>query len=369
MLYLFLTGRRAAYLNDIFTVLNLPPNSIYDLKYKISNNNIVDSSTNEQNCKAGKKVLISYIDLEEAYIPLRWAYLQGISEEEGQRYYSVKLTEYCHIAPQQQYGNFLQGISNGGLRHICADGQTIEGFLAFVHSDEPENIVVQGKDSWAITVRQLGELDLFKKNYSIFTKFEIKDSKEEPKENNDITGCILKSKHNYKVHITYYIPEFNAKPMSEVFIQFYETDKRLGLVNKQNLLLSEQNIIDIPCFPDTGGTGEKVKVALQLNVLEKQMYGKSVRYAMAPVEMEIQDTLSKRWRIGLTVACVAGIFLASLINSFDFSKVLEITNAANCQNKLDKIILEFLKAKSFWSSTIATVATWGMVKLVGRAKL
>lgn len=55
MLYLFLTGRRAAYLNDIFTVLNLPPNSIYDLKYKISNNNIVDSSTNEQNCKAGKK--------------------------------------------------------------------------------------------------------------------------------------------------------------------------------------------------------------------------------------------------------------------------------------------------------------------------
>ena len=347
MLYLFLTGRRAAYLNDIFTVLNLPPNSIYDLKYKISNNNIVDSSTNEQNCKAGKKVLISYIDLEEAYIPLRWAYLQGISEEEGQRYYSVKLTEYCHIAPQQQYGNFLQGISNGGLRHICADGQTIEGFLAFVHSDEPENIVVQGKDSWAITVRQLGELDLF----------------------NDITGCILKSKHNYKVHITYYIPEFNAKPMSEVFIQFYETDKRLGLVNKQNLLLSEQNIIDIPCFPDTGGTGEKVKVALQLNVLEKQMYGKSVRYAMTPVEMEIQDTLSKRGRIGLTVTCVAGIFLASLINSFDFSKVLEIMNAANCQNKLDKIILEFLKAKSFWSSTIATVATWGMVKLVGRAKL
>ena len=85
--------------------------------------------------------------------------------------------------------------------------------------------------------------------------------------------------------------------------------------------------------------------------------------------MEIQDTLSKRWRIGLTVTCVAGIFLASLINSFDFSKVLEIMNAANCQNKLDKIILEFLKAKSFWSSTIATVATWGMVKLVGRAKL
>ena len=76
MLYLFLTGRRAAYLNDIFTVLNLPPNSIYDLKYKISNNNIVDSSTNEQNCKAGKKVLISYIDLEEAYIPLYRVFLR-----------------------------------------------------------------------------------------------------------------------------------------------------------------------------------------------------------------------------------------------------------------------------------------------------
>ena len=179
----------------------------------------------------------------------------------------------------------------------------------------------------------------------------------------------MKSKHNYKVHITYYIPEFNAKPMSEVFIQFYETDKRLGLVNKQNLLLSEQNIIDIPCFPDTGGTGEKIKVALQLNIPEKQMYRKTVRYVMTPVEMEIQDTLSKRWRIGLTVACVAGIFLASLINSFDFSKVLEIVNAANCQNRFVKIIFEFLKAKSFWSSTIAAVSTWGMVKLVGRAKL
>lgn len=369
MLYLFLTGRRAAYLNDIFTVLNLPPNSIYDLKYKVLNNNIVDLSTNEQNCKAGTKVLISYIDLEEAYIPLRWAYLQGISEEEGQRYYSVKLTEYCHIAPQQQYGNFLQGIANGGLRHICADGQTIEGFLAFVHNDEPKNIVVQEKDSWGITVRQLGELDLFKENYSIFTKSEIRDSKEEEKENNAITGCILKSKHNYKLHITYYIPGFNAEPMSNIFIQFYETDKRLGLVNKQNLLLSEQNIIDIPCFPDTGGTGEKVKVALQFNIPEKQMYGKTVRYVMTPVEMEIQDTLSKRWRIGLTVACVAGIFLASLINSFDFSKVLKIMNAANCQNRFVKIIFEFLKAKSFWSSTIAAVSTWGMVKLVGRAKL
>ena len=158
-------------------------------------------------------------------------------------------------------------------------------------------------------------------------------------------------------------------PIQDDYIQFYETDKRLGLVNKQNLLLSEQNIIDIPCFPDTGGTGEKVKVALQLNVPEKQMYGKSVRYAMTPVEIEIQDTLSKKWRIGLTVACVAGIFLASLINSFDFSKVLEIVNAANCQNRFVKIIFEFLKAKSFWSSTIAAVSTWGMVKLVGRAEL
>lgn len=151
--------------------------------------------------------------LEESYIPLRWACLQGISEEEGQRYYSVKLMKYCHITPRHQYGNFLQGISSGGLRHICADGQTIAGLLAFVHVDEPGDIVIQGKDSWAITVRQLGELDLFKENYSIFTKFEIKDSKEEPKENNDITGCILKSKHNYKVHITYYIPSFNAEPI------------------------------------------------------------------------------------------------------------------------------------------------------------
>lgn len=35
MLHLFLTGRRAAYMNDIFTVLHMPENTVYDLKYRI----------------------------------------------------------------------------------------------------------------------------------------------------------------------------------------------------------------------------------------------------------------------------------------------------------------------------------------------
>ena len=47
MLYLFLTGKRAAYLNDIFTVMYLPESMEYTLKYKDAEiNSIVDSSAN-----------------------------------------------------------------------------------------------------------------------------------------------------------------------------------------------------------------------------------------------------------------------------------------------------------------------------------
>ena len=98
MLHLFLTGRRAAYMNDIFTVLHMPENTVYDLKYRIyeSGDKIIHSSAEKENCKIEDEVLVLYSDMKGRYIPLRFGRLEKVESEEGQLYYGVRLKEYCH---------------------------------------------------------------------------------------------------------------------------------------------------------------------------------------------------------------------------------------------------------------------------------
>lgn len=376
MLYLFLTGRRAAYLNDIFTVLHLPENSIYDLKYKIEDNpqwSIIGSRTDAKNCKEGMKTLISYTTLKGKSVPLRWGYLQKITDEEGQRYYSVRLAQYCHTCNSEEFQDFLKEVSNQKLRHITLNDENgneeIEGILTFVNEKEPFRVVEQDENSWSITVRQLGEMDKFSEEYySIFTKVEIKSNKK--KDNQDAMHCILKSKHSYKVHFTYYMPSFNSgNRMANIPINFYQTDKRLGLVEKNNLLLSEQNKIDIPFFPDAGDTGEEVRISLGFDIPEREIGGKHIYHAMTPVGIVVKDTISKRMRRILTVICVLGIFLASVLGEMDFRKISEILGDPTVKNKFLQILLLILQTKKIVLSAITAASTWGMVKLVGKAEL
>lgn len=112
MLHLFLTGRRAAYMNDIFTVLHMPENTVYDLKYRIyeSGDKIIHSSAEKENCKIEDEVLVLYSDMKGRYIPLRFGRLEKVESEEGQLYYGVRLKEYCHWKCNES-GEFLDKLA------------------------------------------------------------------------------------------------------------------------------------------------------------------------------------------------------------------------------------------------------------------
>ena len=180
MLYLFLTGNRSAYLNAIFTVLHFPKNTTYDLKYRMTDANSIvhQSAKNYINFTrtSEEKILILFDNEEGQYVPLRFGKLQKYAEEEGQIYYSVQLTEYCHTESKSEFNNFIDSVSPEIVRHLTnKSSNEAEGILVFRDENNrplPVNLK-QSEDSWIRTVRSLSDLmrkmDIFKQYYLIFT--------------------------------------------------------------------------------------------------------------------------------------------------------------------------------------------------------
>lgn len=346
MLYLFLTGKRSAYLNAIFTVLSLPKGMTYDLKYRdLENESIVESSAKNFNKKLSEKVLVLFNNGDGDYVPLRFGRLKKWRKEEGQIYYSVQMREFCNYKMKEEFCEFIDRIAPIPIRTATSPGK-VKGILAFRKGVEVEEIIEQAEDSWIKTVRILGKEELFKKYYSIFTKIEVTEKGRKIDANNVIR---LKTEHNYMICTTYYIPEFNVSPMEYIPIKYYESNKSLGIVENMDGLLSEQNVIEIPCFAEGKNIGKR-KNAFRYEILKDEVNGRSVQYARTPIEVDIEGKMPRL----IYYFCVALVIILLGVANYYNSAILD-------ENSSKKLI-------AFISGGI-TILTCALVKLIGKPKL
>ena len=362
MLYLFLTGSRSAYLNAIFTVLHFPQNTIYDLKYKLlSKKCIVADSAGVKKCKIGEKVLILFDDKKGKYIPLRFGVLRNCVVEDGQIYYSVKLTDYCHVKDEVLFLDFINKSALPEKIRTIKDksNNTAEGILTFQHKDDNDNIskALDCKtDSWIQTVMSLGEamqkMDIFRRYYLIFTKMEIKKDNGKNLLSSKEGRINLKSGKDYKFHITYYIPKFNDSPMEVISAKFYQSHECLGLVNTGVALLSQQNKADVICSPRASVTETK-KVRVGFEISNKKANNKIIQYVRTPLELNLKTRMPRLIRYLMIVGCIAisvvGTCLAGLTAGEDAANLITVS----------KIV----------GGLFTALSTLGMIHLIGKPKL
>lgn len=361
MLYLFLTGNRSAYLDAVFTVLHLPQNTIYDLKYKVvASNSIVDDSESEVKSPKGEKTLILFNNEEGLYVPLRVGVLQKCRIEEGQIYYSVKLTDYCHAKNEQNFCHFIdQAALPKRIRWIKDKSNDMaEGILAFRHVDN-ENIfsfLERTKDSWIKTVRCLGDamkdMNIFEQYYLIFTKMEIRAENDDNQLSSKGGRINLKSGEDYTFHMTYYIPEFNKSPMEFIPAEFYQSQDCLGIMNSKVAFFSEQNKVDVVCSPRTNVTENK-RITVGFEISKEKANNKIIQYVRTPVEINLKTRMPKIMRHVITISCVILSFIGSALAGIKLEET-----ASNLESML-KIL----------GSTFTTLSTVGMVYLIGKPKL
>ncbi|MDU3307571.1 MAG: hypothetical protein E7F06_16265 [Lachnospiraceae bacterium] len=362
MLYLFLTGNRSAYLNAIFTVLHFPKNTVYDLKYKIMDTNSIVHCSAKDYVKftdaLDEPILILFNNEDGKYIPLRFGKLKEYIEEEGQIYYSVQLTEYCHTESEVDFCNFIDSISPEKVRRLTGSSDNkAEGILAFLNERQPlETILKQSEDSWIRTVRPLSdlmeEMDIFKQYYLIFTKMEIKRDNGHDQLDSENGRVNLKSGEDYKIHMSYYISEFNKNPMEVISGKFYQSQECLGIMNSGVTFLSQQNKVDIVCSPRASVTENK-KVTIGFEIPRKKVNNKIIQYVHTPLELNLKPRIPREMR----KAIIALFFGLSFIGTY----LAGIKFGENAQN--------YEIAWRAVGSLITSLSTIGMIYFMGKPKL
>lgn len=363
MLYLFLTGNRSAYLNAIFTVLHFPKNTTYNLKYRLTDTKSIvhQSAKNYINFTrtSGEETLILFDNEEGKYVPLRFGKLQKYSEEEGQIYYSVQLTEYCHTESESEFGSFIDSVSPESVRHLTdKSSNKAEGILAFRDENNrplPVNLK-QSEDSWIRTVQSLSNLmqkmDIFKQYYLIFTKMEIKTGDDHNQLDYEEGRINLKSGKNYKLHMNYYIPEFNESPMESLSVKFYQSEESIGMIDGKEFMLSQQNKMDIMCFPRTNiSKSKKVKTGFEIS--DKTVKGKTIQYVNTPLELNLKPRMQPVLRVGIIIFLIAVSFWGTCLTGIKCGEKIQTSE-------------KILKAAG---SLLTALSTFGMIYFMGKPKL
>lgn len=358
MLYLFLTGRRSAYLNAIFTVLHFPQNTIYDLKYNVMNEkNVVHQSAKRLDYTVGEETLILFDNEDGKYVPLRLGKLQNCNLEDGQAYYSVQLTDYCHMRSESDFIYFINKLAPEIIRKEVGNNNR-EGILAFRDTDDKDisKVLMCTGDSWIQTVKLLGSLmskrATFNQHYLIFTKMEVRKEDDKNCLDNKEGRINLKSGKCYKFHMSYYIPEFNCFPMESILLNFYESEKCIGMLENSEFLLSRQNKIDIICLPRVK-VSENKKAVMGFVIPEKMVGNKIIQYVRTPLKLNIQPQVSSKWRIVIIILCILLLFAGNCMNVLEFEE-------------------KFSNLEKVWKiagSAIVSISTFGMVYLMGKPKL
>lgn len=371
MLYLFLTGKRAAYLNTIFVVLYLPEHTLYDLKYIDQEDySIIDraSAGCMRNLKE-ERVLILFNNEKGLYIPLRMGILKDCVKADGQIYYTVELMQYCYTDSISELRHFIDLRSGYRIKYSQNDEVADGGVLAFADFNEREGIdsfIKENSDSWIETVHILEKQECFAQYYSVFTKLEILDK------NKRKFGKKLEvvSDKAYIMRFTYYIPHFNDRPMKCIPVRFFETDKILGIINAQDILMSEQNKIDINILPSIEA-GKRQNVQFYFEISDRIIDDKYVQYSKSPVKFTVKERIPKGMYYFGTIVCVFLLALVTYVSTLPYDSILTSMpkKSGGIVYWLCKHCKEWNGIQNVFCSGVFAVLTWILVKITGKPKL
>ncbi len=392
MIYLFVTGKSSAYLDDIFTTLHLPCGMRHCYIYPRKDDSpTVAPDADEKACHEGDTVLISYFDKtavsdERLYIPLRYGKLNSCELSEGQFYYDVTLQEYCCAEDEAAYSKHILGISKGTTRRQDENGYQ-NGYLVIRLEGawtEDEFVQKDPAQGWSRTVRLLADRALFQEVYPVFTKLELSrcpssgDTSKKGKRLRAVCGSKLelsrcpssgdtskkakrlratragKSEHTnqkgkaltpvedkeygydfiigkeYTVHLTYIIPLFNADTMSSIPVSLRDSRDVCGVLQKEYFMGSRQGKVEFRLWPVR--KTDVLLTSLAISISENQINNKSIRYSKKAIDVRVRNRLGKGWKYALQVLCVTGVCVSSFLTALPYKDIIDKTTALIAAN-------------------------------------
>ena len=258
MLYLFNSGARVGYIDNILNTMHLPYGSENLYQYSYESNSYVDDSIAEGTIKGRKikdaNVLIVFINKDKIpyeYIPLRKAKLILKEDKNGRSYFYVSLREHCSYEGNYELFNkaFINKFGEKLFRSDTKqtkdtiDQKNNKGFLAFYGDDIPE-LIKSDENSWKATVRKLSECSLFKENV-VFTKVDItKNMKPVACNSLRVSGSpsyTFKKGTKYTAEMSYYVPFHDQDPTINFDVEMFSNPdldmiKGASLVQKLNIM-------------------------------------------------------------------------------------------------------------------------------------
>ena len=385
MIYLFLSGKSSAYLDDIFTTLYLPSGMVHSYKFAcMGQSSVVDESAAKDKCEVGNIVLISYVDrtAENAgrfYVPLRYGIMNGCELQDGQIYYDVRLQDYCHAVEMDAYSMSILNKFSRKTYHKRENGK-LEGVLAIQNSEPNAEYITENADeSWIKTAMVLAERDLFKDCCSIFTKMELTDWRGEAVKptGKGNYGYHLITGKKYRLRISYYIPAFDADTMATIPVSLEDSREVCGILKRRVYMESKQGKADFWLCPTV--KSDMQMTSLALTVKEEEGSPWKIRYAKKAVDVCVKDRMKKGLKVAIVICCLAGIGISSFLMGLPYGDIIKETNALPAGETLSwwsrfvyQICCGLNRYKHVYSSicgAVTTVATFFLVKFTGKAKI
>lgn len=384
MIYLFVTGKSSAYLDDIFTTLSLPAGVQHCYKFPQRSYSVSTvQDTYEKEYAPGAPVLISYFDKwpengASPYIPLRCGTLKSYKREEEQYYYDVILKEYCHTDDEKAYSEHNLKDFQNLIYH--KDKKGIFAGVFVIQNDEQEDKFIKKcpESSWKRTVEKLGERALFKRYYSIFTKLELLDGKDRPVkpiEGKEYDYDLVVGKE-YRLKVSYYIPQFNTDTMSVIPVCMEDSRDVCGVLKKEYFMESRQGRIVYKLWP----VHKSEMLLTSLAVVIKGIEEKKVRYSKKAVDVRVRSRIRKGVRCVILVFSIAMFCIFSLLNALPYKDIIEDARELLVKGdtlpigkriiyEISMMLDEYKYVYSPICSVITTIATYFLVKFTGKAKI
>lgn len=381
---MFNTGSRGTYLDLLFITLHYPQESV--VRFEYSQGNCIPFDRLYALAQTGKEdVLMSLLDMQSPsisrYIPLRFGLLEGVSCINERVFINVKLKGYCHATDMRQYTSFISTISPSIYdMHEGADGWS--GLLVEDADVKPmNNVLVSTQSSWINTVRALSNRTLFANCFSVFTKMTLTDEKGNLMEVRSVdgSGCSyqLQSNKTYHLLVSHFAPRFEYCKTSRIHLSIQDTDNLLKIASASYVIGNSQSEHEFTLRTRRSDVAKSTTIAVQS--LETQVDGLAVRYASAPIGIEVKSYIANSARGALILLCVITMTIATWLLSLPVADVLKDLQPGFTSGSLSSYELmlyslctlldEGTYVYTFICSGLVSISTLGMVHFYGKPKL
>lgn len=374
MLYLFNTGARGGYVDNVLTTMHLPCGSENMYQYTFEGDSYIDESIKSGLLKGNsikdKDVLIIFVNKEKApyeYIPLRKGKLMLKEDRNGRSYFYVSLDSHC--ACKGDYDSF-----NKSFRKLFADKlfnspkegtvdfidkKQNKGYLAFYGQDIPQ-LLECNDNSWKKTVKKLSECEKFKNNV-IFTKLDIYKKSKALRANFlksvGKASYTFKKGKTYTAELAYYIPFHDNNTTSYFDIELVSNpDESIlrGAALTQRLGIMD-GLVKFKFFPTDVCTDEEIFFNLS-NCSNKEQKD-NIRISKKPFSYKVRKSFGQNALL-VSLTAINGILL------YYVNYYTALIDSTNNFNELKPRYFIILTVVTIFSTIIINLLT----KVFGRKK-